>query len=88
MLYGVQGPGASVKAIEGTAAKGMILPFEPMALTFHKISYYVPFPKVPRTPCQKTNVLTQHGMQLADLRLVELFCSIVAILSGLCWCSL
>ena len=48
-LFGVQGPGASVKAIKGTAAKGMILPFEPMALTFHKICYYVPFPKVDPT---------------------------------------
>ncbi len=35
-----------MKAIKGSAAKGMILPFEPMPLTFHKICYYVPFPKV------------------------------------------
>jgi len=42
----MQGPGASIKAIKGSAAKGMILPFEPMALTFNKISYFVPFPKV------------------------------------------
>ena len=42
---GTQGPGASIKAIKGTS-RGMILPFDPMALTFHKISYYVPFPKV------------------------------------------
>ena len=35
-----------MKTIKGSAAKGMILPFEPMALTFDKISYYVPFPKV------------------------------------------
>ena len=49
MLCGVQVPGDSMKAIKGTAAKGMILPFEPMALTFDKISYYVPFPKVAPT---------------------------------------
>ena len=42
----LQGRGASVKAIKGTAAKGMILPFDPMALTFSKVSYFVPFPKV------------------------------------------
>ena len=46
----LQGPGSSVKAIKGTAAKGMILPFDPMALTFSKVSYFVPFPKVTHNP--------------------------------------
>ncbi|CAK0753548.1 hypothetical protein CVIRNUC_002229 [Coccomyxa viridis] len=40
-----EGPGDSVKALKGTAAKGMILPFAPMALTFGRVSYYVAFPK-------------------------------------------
>ena len=40
------GPADSVKAIKGTTAKGMILPFQPMALTFHDVCYYVPLPKV------------------------------------------
>ncbi|KAK9906410.1 hypothetical protein WJX75_001426 [Coccomyxa subellipsoidea] len=40
-----EGPGNSVKAIKGSAAKGMILPFQPMALTFHNVSYFVPLPK-------------------------------------------
>ena len=55
----LQGPGASVKAIKGSAAKGMILPFVPMPLTFHKICYYVPFPKVSTisdSTCQGTSV--------------------------------
>ena len=45
-----QGPGDSVKALKGTAAKGMILPFAPMALTFDRVSYYVAFPKVLLAP--------------------------------------
>ena len=45
-----QGPGDSVKALKGTAAKGMILPFAPMALTFDRVSYFVAFPKVLPTP--------------------------------------
>jgi hypothetical protein len=28
------------------AQKGMILPFEPLALTFHNVSYYVDMPSV------------------------------------------
>ena len=39
-----------MKALKGTAAKGMILPFAPMALTFDRVSYYVAFPKVLPTP--------------------------------------
>ncbi|CAL8462536.1 g2069 [Coccomyxa elongata] len=39
------GPGDSVKAIKGTITKGMILPFQPMALTFHDVCYFVPLPK-------------------------------------------
>jgi hypothetical protein len=40
------GPDSSIKAIKGAGGKGMILPFTPMALTFHKVCYYVPLPKV------------------------------------------
>jgi hypothetical protein len=37
----------SAKAIKGSASgKGMILPFQPMALTFHNVCYFVPYPPV------------------------------------------
>ena len=39
-----------MRALKGSgSSKGMILPFQPMALTFHNICYYVPMPPV-RTP--------------------------------------
>ena len=36
-----------MRALKGSgSSKGMILPFQPMALTFHNICYYVPMPAV------------------------------------------
>ena len=63
-MGGMQGPGASIKAIKGSAAKGMILPFEPMALTFNKISYFVPFPKV--TPAHFVSSLDARATEYAS----------------------
>ena len=31
---------------EGTRNKGMILPFQPLTMTFHKVNYFVDMPKV------------------------------------------
>ena len=40
-------PVDSTKEIKGsTSGKGMILPFQPMALTFKDVCYYVPYPPV------------------------------------------
>ena len=30
----------------GTSEKGMVLPFQPLSLTFHHMDYYVKLPKV------------------------------------------
>ena len=30
----------------GRSTKGMVLPFQPLSLTFHHMFYYVPMPKV------------------------------------------
>ncbi len=44
---------ASGRALPGTEAggKGMVLPFTPLNLTFHHLSYYVDLPKVQCCPC-------------------------------------
>jgi hypothetical protein len=33
-------------AKEGSNAKGMILPFQPLTMTFHNVNYFVDMPKV------------------------------------------
>lgn len=33
-------------AHSGSTNKGMILPFQPLAMTFHNVNYYVDMPKV------------------------------------------
>ena len=44
---------ASGHALPGAEAggKGMVLPFTPLNLTFHHLSYYVDLPKVRPSPC-------------------------------------
>ena len=37
----------SLKLQEANVEKGMVLPFEPMIMTFRDIHYYVPLPPVP-----------------------------------------
>ena len=32
--------------VEHKAASGMVLPFDPLALSFHDLNYYVPLPSV------------------------------------------
>ena len=42
-------PGArreGLKGARGGRARGMVLPFQPLALTFHHVNYYVSMPKV------------------------------------------
>ena len=36
---------SSINAIPA-GSRGMVLPFEPLALTFHEVNYYVPLPVV------------------------------------------
>lgn len=39
--------GACREEGKGKAASGMVLPFDPMTMTFRDLHYYVPIPKVP-----------------------------------------
>jgi hypothetical protein len=36
---------------KGKASSGMVLPFDPMTMTFKDLHYYVPIPKVPMPAC-------------------------------------
>lgn len=58
-----------MKAIKGTSGKGMILPFQPMALTFHDVCYYVPLPQVllPRLCSAISWMDLTQVMQLCEL---------------------
>lgn len=45
---GEQTPGARLEGGKGAGrgrARGMVLPFQPLALTFHHVNYYVNMPK-------------------------------------------
>ena len=73
-----QGPGDSVKALKGTAAKGMILPFAPMALTFGRVSYYVAFPKVLPMPTLSAFFSLTHLQKAALVMPLLLACAMQA----------
>ena len=48
-VYAVGGQGSELgptSAGEGSKKKGMILPFEPLTMTFHNVNYFVDMPKV------------------------------------------
>jgi hypothetical protein len=47
LVYAVGGQGSDLKsAREGSKKKGMILPFQPLTMTFHNVNYFVDMPKV------------------------------------------
>ena len=45
----------SARDMEQTSGRGMVLPFQPLALTFAHVNYYVPMPKAspPRLHCTR-----------------------------------
>ena len=48
-VYAVGGKGSELhqtSAREGSKKKGMILPFQPLTMTFHNVNYFVDMPKV------------------------------------------
>ena len=49
---------SSINAIPA-GGRGMVLPFEPLALTFHRVNYYVPLPVV-RPTVEMTPWLKKH----------------------------
>ncbi|KAG8371495.1 hypothetical protein BUALT_Bualt13G0093600 [Buddleja alternifolia] len=42
----INGQTEKCKSNDGTKKRGMILPFQPLAMTFHNVNYYVDMPKV------------------------------------------
>ena len=64
----------SAKAIKGSASgKGMILPFQPMALTFRDVCYYVPYPPVRLFWQRAAQQHLQVTIVLSDWALVQRF---------------
>jgi hypothetical protein len=46
--------------------KGMVLPFQPLCLTFRHMDYYVPLPKVCTSPLP-TLIATSRSTQMTDI---------------------
>ncbi|KAL3150185.1 hypothetical protein ABBQ32_000044 [Trebouxia sp. C0010 RCD-2024] len=59
--------GANAEEGKGKAASGMVLPFDPMTMTFRDLHYYVPIPK--ESAAGKANVHNEGGQPMLELLL-------------------
>lgn len=62
---GSQRPGASTKSGRSSIRRregetGMVLPFEPLNMTFHHVDYFVDLPSVSSLTPQASSLLVQH----------------------------
>ena len=67
--------GTNSAKVMGASDKGMVLPFQPLSLTFHHMDYYVKLPKVPALPvhgaakraCRGCCMLCLQGSRAGDV---------------------